>query len=73
MLVVYHDTALNIINRALPFVGFNAVLEPVGLDRGAGKHFDCIAVFPFSRGKYLIWDSSCVDSFSSLSICSDCN
>ena len=45
--------------------GFNAVLEPVGLDRGDGKRPDDMTVFPFSRGKYLICDSTCVGSFSS--------
>ena len=45
--------------------GFNAVLEPVGLDRGDGKRPDGMTVFPFSMGKCLIWDCTCVDSFSS--------
>ena len=45
--------------------GYNEVLEPVGLDRGDGKRPDGITVFPFSRGKCLNWDSTCVDSFSS--------
>ena len=44
--------------------GFNAVLEPVGLDRGDGKHLDGMTVFPFSRGKCFILDSTCVDSFT---------
>ena len=49
-------SALNdIIKRALSSAGFNAVLEPVGLDRGDGKHPDGMTVFPFSRGKCLIW------------------
>ena len=43
--------------------GFNAVLEPVGLDRGDGKRPDGMTVFPFSMGKCLIWDCTCVDSF----------
>ena len=63
-LVVYHDTAMNdIIKRALSSAGFNAVLEPVGLDLGDGKRPDGTTVFPFSRGKCLIWDCTCVDSF----------
>ena len=57
---LHHD----IIKRALSSAGFNAVLEPVGLDRGDGKHPDGITVFPFSRRKCLIWDSTCVNSFS---------
>ena len=58
-------SALNdIIKRALSSAGFNAVLEPAGLDRGDGKRPDGMTVFPFSRGKCLIWDCTCVDSFS---------
>ena len=58
-----HSALNDIIKRALSSAGFNAVLEPVGLDRGDGKHPDCMTMFPFSRGKCLIWDCTCVDSF----------
>ena len=58
-------SALNdIIKHALPSAGFNALLEPVGLDRGDGKRPGGMTVFPFSRGKCIIWDSTCVDSLS---------
>ena len=53
-----------IIKRALSSAGFNAVLEPVGLDCGDGKRPDGMTVFPFSMGMCLIWDCTCVDSFS---------
>ena len=44
-------SALNeIIKCTLSSVGFNAVLEHVGLDRGDGKRPDGNAVFPFSSG-----------------------
>ena len=51
-----HSALNDIIRRALSSAGFNAVLEPVGLDRGDGKRPDGMTVFPFSRGKYHIWD-----------------
>ena len=58
------NSALNYIaKRALSSAGFNAVHEPVGLDRGDGKRPDGLTMFPFSRGKFLIWDFTCVDSF----------
>ena len=58
-------TALNdIIKRALSSAGFNAVLEPFGLNRGDGKRPDGMTVFPFSMGKCRVWHSTCVDSFS---------
>ena len=66
-------SALNDIKRALSSAGFNAVLEPVGLDRGDGKRPDGMTMFPFSMEKCLISDSTCVDSFFLLSIGSDCN
>ena len=57
-----HSALNDIIKRALSSAGFNAVLEPVGLDRGDGKRPDSMTVFPFFRGKCLIWDCTCVDS-----------
>ena len=54
----------DIIKRALSSAGFNAVLEPVNLDHGDGKRSDGMTVFPFSRRKCLIWDCTCVYSFS---------
>ena len=59
-----HFPLNDIIKRALSSAGFNAVLEPVGFDRGDEKRPDGMTVFPFSRGKCLIWDCTCVDSFS---------
>ena len=59
-----HSALNDIIKCALSSAGFNVIIEPVGLDRGNGKHPDGMTVFPFSRGKCLIWDCTCVDSFS---------
>ena len=59
-----HSALNDIIKRTLSSAGFNVVLEPVGLDGGDGKRPDGMTVFPFSRGKCLIWDCTSVDSFS---------
>ena len=40
------------------------VLEPPGLDRGDGPRTDGITVFPFSGGRSLVWDCTCVDTFA---------
>ena len=40
------------------------VLEPHGLDRGDGSRPDGKTVFPFSGGRSLVWDCTCVDSFA---------
>ena len=41
------------------------MLEPSGLDRGDGKRPDGITVYPYSRGRCLIWDATCVNTFAS--------
>ena len=41
------------------------MLEPSGLDRGDGKRPDGIAVHHFSRGRCLIWDATCDNTFAS--------
>ena len=59
-----HSALNDIVKRALSSAGFNAVHEPVGLDRGDGMRPDGMTVLPFSLGKCLNWDCTCVDSFS---------
>ena len=39
-------------------------MEPPGLDRGDGKRPDGMTIFPYSRGRSLVWDATCVDSFA---------
>ena len=39
------------------------MLEPVGLDRGDGKRPDGLTIFPFSHGKSLCWDATCVNTY----------
>ena len=41
-----------------------SVLEPPGFDRGDGSRPDGITVFPFSGGRSLVWDCTCVDTFA---------
>ena len=49
------------IKRALQKAGLPSVLEPPGLD---GSRPDGITVFPFSGGRSLVWDCTCVDAFA---------
>ena len=44
------------------------MLEPSGLDRGDGKRPDGITVYPYSRGRCVIWDAMCVNTFASSNI-----
>ena len=39
-------------------------MEPVGLSRDDGKRPDGISIFPFSNGKALCWDATCVNTYS---------
>ena len=41
------------------------MLEPSGLDRGDGKLPDGITVYPYLRGRCLIWGATCVNMFAS--------
>ena len=58
-----HAAINDIIHRALKSSGTPAVLEPVGLNRGDGKRPDGITIFPFSQGRSLCWDATCVNTF----------
>ena len=59
-----HSALNDIIRRSLLSAGIPSVLEPVGTDRGDGRRPDGTTVFPFSRGKSLCWDATCVDTFA---------
>ena len=54
----------DVVKRALQKAGLPSVLEPPGLDRGDGSCLDGITVFPFSGGRSLVWDCTCVDTFA---------
>ena len=54
----------DVVKRALQKASLPSVLEPPGLDRGDGSRPDGITVFPFSGGRSLVWDCTCVDTFA---------
>ena len=58
-------TALNdVIHHSFQSAGIITLLEPAGLDRGDGNRPDGINLFPYARGKSLVWDAACTDTFS---------
>ena len=59
-----HAALNDIIKRALHSAGVPSVLEPAGLDRGDGRRPDGMSTFPYTRGRCLIWDSTCVDTYA---------
>ena len=58
-----HSAMNDVVKRALQKAGLPSVLEPE-LDRGDGSRPDGKTVFPFSGGKSLVWDCTCVDTFA---------
>ena len=63
-----HAALNDVVYRALAAAGLVAILEPRGLDRGDGRRPDGITVFPFRRGRMLMWDATCVNTFCSTHI-----
>ena len=58
-------SALNdIIHRALTSAHVPARLEPQGMLRSDGKRSDGVSVVPWTSGKCLVWDMTCVDTFA---------
>ena len=52
------------VKRALQKVGLPTAFESPRLDRGDGSRLDGIKVLPFSGGRNLVWDCTCVDNFA---------
>ena len=59
-----HAALNDTIKRALHSAGMPSMLEPPGLDRGDGRRPDGLTLFPFTEGRCLIWDSTCVDTYA---------
>ena len=58
----------DVVKRSLRSACVPSILEPVGVGSGDGNRLDGIKVFPFSRGKSLCWDVTCVDTFAEISL-----
>ncbi|KAJ4450784.1 hypothetical protein ANN_02214 [Periplaneta americana] len=59
-----HTSLNDIIKRSLTSCGIPSLLEPSGISRADGKRPDGLTLIPWSRGKSLIWDSTCVDTLA---------
>ena len=60
-----HHTELNvIIQRALSPVHIPSTLEPQGLFCTDGRRPDGLSLIPWSRGRALVWDATCHDTFA---------
>ena len=58
----------HVVRRGLSIAGIPSMLEPCGFDRGEGKRPGGITVYPYSRGRCLIWDATCVNTFASSNV-----
>ena len=61
----YRHSSLNdIIHRVLSAAKIPSRLEPAGVFRSDGKRLDSITMVPWERGKLLVWDATCTDTFA---------
>ena len=58
--IPYHSALSYVVRR-----GLSPAWTPSSLDCGGGKRPDGITVYPYLRGRCLIWDVTCVNMFSS--------
>ncbi|XP_041980282.1 uncharacterized protein LOC121733945 [Aricia agestis] len=59
-----HASLNDVIRRALASVNVPATLEPNGIARDDGKRPDGMTLVPWSRGRPLVWDATCVDTLA---------
>ena len=59
-----HAALNDIILRALSSANMPSILEPQGLCRLDGKRPDGITVTPWAKGRALVWDVTCWDSYA---------
>ena len=61
---VRHSAVNDVLHRALQAAGVPSQLEPSGLSRDDGKRPDGATIIPFSKGKCLVWDVTCVNTLA---------
>ena len=59
-----HSQVNDLVKRELYSAEFPSRLEPSGLARKDGKCSDGLTMHPFKKGKCLVWDFTCVDTFA---------
>ena len=59
-----HAAANDVLARALRSAGVPCTMEPVGCSRADGKRPDGMTLVPWKRGKSLVWDFTCADTFA---------
>ncbi|XP_069358665.1 uncharacterized protein [Maniola hyperantus] len=70
---LYRHGAINdIVRRALATASVPAQLEPSGLFRDDGKRPDGMTIVPWSMGRALVWDATCVDTLAASHLSGTC-
>lgn len=59
-----HESFNNLIQRALKSAEVPSVREPPGCSRPDGKRPDGLTLVPWKKGKSLLWDYTCRDTFA---------
>lgn len=59
-----HANVNGIFQRALRSAEIPAVLEPLGCSRPDGKQPDGLSLIPWAKGRSLLWDYTCRDTFA---------
>ena len=58
-----HQMLNNTICHSLASANIPSRFEPSGLHRVDRKHPDGVTLIPWTKGKFLVWDATCVDPF----------
>ena len=58
-----HDSINDLFKRSLVSAGFPSVLELISTCLEVGKRPDGMTMVPWSKGKALLWDATCVDTY----------
>ena len=59
-----HAQVNDLIKRGLTSAKVSSVLEPTGVSREDGKRPDGMTIFPWKKGKCLVWDFTCSDTLA---------
>ena len=59
-----HSAANDVIFRALRSAGVPSIKEPAGCSRTDGKRPDGLTLVPWMRGRSLVWDFTCTDTYA---------
>jgi hypothetical protein len=68
-----HSALNNILRQAFSKVNVPTLLEPPGMFRTDGKRADGVTLAPWSKGKCLVWDATCVDTICKSYVSASCH